>query len=213
MKNKTKHLVSFGVLVLFALLAVSSRVNKIHNGAFNYRNKVEEPSDNCLVKNDGTKVYGRKISWNTGILARRSIKIDDQRFPFSEIRGYYDKGIYYGFFRGEYGQRIIHGKINVYVQFKQVTSTSTNGSGFTTSYSYLDAFHYAQIGEDGPMVPLARKGDIKKILEACPLAVEMVDKGRRQMRHDPNYLNHVFDVYNAGCKEPADSDSTAIRLK
>ena len=213
MKNKTNHLISFGVLVLFALLAVSSKPSNIHNGAFNYHNKVEDPSDNCLVKKDGTKVFGRKISWNTGILARKSIKIDDQRFPFSEIKGYYENGSYYGFLRGEYGRRIIHGKVNVYVQFKMVTTTSPNVNGPPITHTYEDAFHYVQMGDDGPMVELTRKKDIKKILEACPLAVEMVDNGGRQMKHDPNYLNHVFDVYNAGCKEPADKDSAAIRLQ
>lgn len=201
MKNKTKHLVSLGVLVIFALLAVSSRVNKIHNGSFNYSNRVEEPTDNCLVKNDGTKIFGKKISWNTGILARRSISIDGQRFPFSEIKGYFQDGSYYGFFRSEYGRRIIHGKINVYVQFAQVTSTTTNGNGFTSSHSYMDAFHYAQMGEDGPMVPLARKGDIRQMLEACPLAVQMFDNSTHKEKRDPNFLNNVFDVYNAGCKQ------------
>jgi hypothetical protein len=186
------------------VFALSSRVNKIHNGAFNYSNRVEDPSDNCLVKYDGTKVYGRKITWNTGILARKSIKIDDQRFPFTEIKGYYENGVYYGFFRGEYGQRIIHGKVNVYVQFKMMTSTSTNGNGFTSTHSYMDAFHYAQVGENGPMIPLARKGDIKQVLEACPLAVEMMDKSTRKERRNPNFLNHVFDAYNAGCKEVAE---------
>ncbi|HEY4108104.1 hypothetical protein [Puia sp.] len=211
MKNRTKHLASLGVLIGFALLAASSMVNKIHNGAFNYGNRVEGKTDNCLVKQDGTKVWGHRIYWNTGILARKSIKIDNERYPFTEIKGYYEDGSYYGFYRGEYGRRIVHGKINVYVQFKQVTSTSTS-NGFTNTHSYLDAFHYAQMGENGPMIALTSKGRITQLLEGCPLALEMFGKGRRELKNDPDYLNRVFDVYNAGCREPG-TDSTSIRLQ
>lgn len=212
MKNKTRHLISLGILVIFALFAVSSRVNRLQNGAFNYKHQVEDASDNCLVKNDGTKVYGKKISWNTGILPRKIIKIDGQAFPRSEIKGYYENGSYFGLYLNEYGRRIIHGKVNVYVQFKMITTTSPNTNGPPITHTYTDAFHYAQTGEDGPMISLSSKKDIKKLLETCPLAVEIVDKASdRKIRRDPDYLNHAFDVYNAGCSEPEGKDSTTTR--
>jgi hypothetical protein len=80
------------------------------------------------------------------------------------------------------------------------------------THTYTDAFHYAQMGDDGPMIDLGTKKAIRKVLEACPLALEFAQKASaRQIRRDPNYLNHAFDVYNAGCREPAGKDSTTTR--
>ena len=198
MKNHKKHLASFCILVVFALLAVSSSVNHIHGTAFKYNNQVEAPTDNCLVKNDGTKVFGKDISWNTGVLVKKTIGIDGKYFPRSEIRGYFMNGSYYGLFKNAYGRRIIHGKINVYVQWATVSSTTTYSNGSTSSHSYDDAYHYVQMGDDGPMMPLTSKRRIKNMLEACPLAVDIV--ARSGGKKDP-YFNHAFDVYNNGCKE------------
>lgn len=217
MKNKTRHFLSFSVLIVFAILAVSSRVNKIHYGAFNYHNRVEEQSGNFLLLNNGQKVYGDKISWKSGLLVKDQIKIDDQKFKIAEVRGYLNKGVFYGRLRNDYIQRIVHGKINVYVQFTQVTSTSTDHSGFSHTSTYTRTDHYAQIGENGPLNEFAGQKDIKQLVEGCPLAVEMIDKSshqiRKAIRHDRNYLNEVFETYNNGCKPVADRDSTAIQLR
>jgi len=217
MKNKTKHLLSLCVLVVFALLAVSSRVNKIHYGAFNYHNRVEEQSGNYLLMNNGQKVYGDKISWKSGILVKDQIKIDDQKFKITEVRGYLDRGVFYGRLGHDYIQRIVHGKINVYVQFTQVTTTSTDHGGFSHTSTYTRTDHYAQMGENGPMNVFGSQKDIKQLVDACPLAVEMADKSSRQIRKairkDRNYLNEIFEVYNNGCKPVADRDSAAMRLR
>jgi hypothetical protein len=213
MKTTTKHLLSCCTLVVFALLALSSRVNKIPYRAFNYGNKVEEPADNFLLKNDGTKVYGSKISWKSGLLVKDQIKIDDQKFKLSEVRGYLSNGIFYGRLGNDYIKRIVHGKINVYVQFREVTSTSTpaGGTGFTHTTTYTVADQYGQKGENGPLFPLANKRDIKDAVAGCPLAEDMADKSyhqiRKAIRNNRNYLNNIFDVYNNNCKPVGDSDS------
>src|SRR3974390_1506709 len=95
MKNKTKHLASVCVLIAFTIFAVSSRVNKIHYGAFNYYNKVEDQSANYLEKNDGSRIYGDKITWKSGLFGN-SIKIDEQKFKLAEVRGYLQNGTFYG---------------------------------------------------------------------------------------------------------------------
>ena len=89
-----------------------------------------------------------------------------------------------------------HDKINVYVAF----SDQTTESGRT----YTRADHYAQKGEDGPMMPLSGEKKIKEILQDCPLSVEMISISnseiRKAIRNSPNFLNSVFDVYNNDCK-------------
>ena len=210
MKKTTKNLLSGTCLIVFSLFALSSAVNKIHYGAFNYGNRVEDPSDtkNFLVMNDGTKVYGEKISWKTGLIVKDQIKIDDQKFKISEVRGYQTSQTYYGRLKHTYIRRIVHGKINVYVEFTDVTTTTTDHSGFTHTSHYTRTDQYAQKGEDGPMVALAGQTEIKDLVASCPLAFEMADKSnrdiRRSIKKNRDYLNNIFDVYNSGCK-PLDS--------
>ncbi len=126
MKNQ-KHLLSGFALLIFTVFALASRVNKIHYGAFNYSNPVEDPAEtrNYLLMDDGTKIYGDKISWKSGLIFKDQIKIDDQKYKIKEVRGYQQKGVFYGRLKSTYIKRIVHGKINVYVEFTDVTTTST----------------------------------------------------------------------------------------
>ena len=84
-----KNLLSLFCVGAFVLLALASTVNKIHYGAFNYNNRVEDPKEkeNYLVKEDGTRVYGKDIRWKSGILTKDQIQIDDQKFKMSEVVG------------------------------------------------------------------------------------------------------------------------------
>jgi hypothetical protein len=201
-----KHLLSFAVLFVFLFFALASAVNKIHLNAFNYSNKVEDASEkgNYLVKTDGSKIYGSKISWKAGVLVKDQIKIDDEKFTLDEVRGYLKDNVYYARKGNDFIRRIVHGKINVYVQFTEVTQTSSSPSGGVRSRTYTRTDHYAQVGEDGPMIGLPGQKQIKQVVADCPLAVEMADISDSQMRKaikkDPNYLNSIFDVYNNGCK-------------
>jgi hypothetical protein len=201
-----KQLLSVCILFVFIFLAIASKVNKMHYGAFNYSNNVEDPSEkgNYLEKNNGEKIYGNKISWKTGLLVKDQIKIDDNKFSLSEIKGYRQGNIFYARRGHDYIKRIVHGKINVYVQFTQVTQTSTDRSGFSRTRTYTRTDQYAQKGDDGPMVVMAGQKDIIKMVSDCPLAVQMADisnsKMRKAIKKNPNYLNSIFDVYNNGCK-------------
>lgn len=201
-----KQLLSLSAVVLFIFLAAASKVNKIHWGAFNYNNKVEARSDsgNYLVNNDGTKIYGNKITWKSGLLTKDQIQIDDQKFKMDDIKGYRQATIFYHRYGNGYIKRIVHGKMNVYVQFTDVTSTSTDRNGFTRTRTYTRTDHYAQKGEDGPMIHFAGQDDIKKLLSDCPLAAQMIDmsnsKIRKAIKENPNYLNTIFETYNNDCK-------------
>ena len=206
MPKLKQHLVTLATALLFILFAAASKVNKIHYGAFHYDNMVEDnASGNYLVKNDGEKIPGGKISWKSGLLVKDQIKIDDQKFKISEIRGYREGSQYWGRLKNVFIKRIVHGKINVYVQFKEESSTYTDGAGNTHTRNYTASYQYSQIGEDGPMEPLAGQGDIKKLVADCPIALEMASlsngKMRRAIKKNRNYLNDIFDVYNNGCKQ------------
>jgi len=216
MKNQAKHLLSFSALVIFAIFAISSAVNKIHYGAFNYHHSKEEQSGNYLLKNDGTKVFGDKISWKSGLLVKDQIKIDDQKFKIPEIRGYFEKGVFHSRLKNEYIQRIVHGsKINIYVQFTLVTTTSTDHGGFSHTSTYTRTDHYSQRGENGQLEPFGSQKDIRQLVDGCPLAEEMASKSnhqiRKAIRQDPSYLNEIFEVYNNGCKPLNSGDSSALR--
>jgi hypothetical protein len=206
MKNSKRNFLSACALVVFALFALSSAVNKIHFGAFNYSNRVEDPAEtrNYLLMDDGTKVYGDKIVWKAGLLVKDQIKIDDQKFKIPEVKGYVAGGTFYGRLKNSYIQRIVHGKINVYVEFTQVQTSTTDHSGFTHYSTYTRTDQYAQKGEDAPMIVFGGQEAIKKIVSDCPAAVEMcnISNGqmRRAIRKNRNYLNSIFDVYNNGCK-------------
>ena len=217
MNKIQKHLLSFFCLVVFAFFALASRVNKIHYGAFNYGNRVEDPAEarNYLLMNDGTKIYGDLIGWKSGILVKDQIKIDEQKFKITEVRGYQKSRVFYGRLKNEYIKRIVHGKINVYVNFTQVTTTSTDHGGFSHTSSYTRTDQYAQRGDDGPMTVFASQKDIRELVTGCPLAEEMADKSnhqiRKSVRENRNYLNDIFEIYNNGCKPIEERENDRAR--
>src|SRR5687768_4899081 len=152
-----KQLLSVITVFLFAFFALGSKVNQLHYGAFNYNNHVEDKKEkrNYLEMNDGTKIYGRDIRWKSGLVVKDQIQIDGQKFKIDEVRGYREGQTYYGRLRNEYLQRIVHGKVNVYVQFTQVTQT-TNERGMMRTRSYTRTDQWAQMGDEGKMISLAR---------------------------------------------------------
>src|SRR4029078_12426721 len=120
---KRKNLLSVLVIAVFVFLGLGSAVNKIHMGAFEYDTSQDKKSEqgNYIVKNDGTKVYGTKIKWKSGLFVKYRIGIDDHVFKINEVRGYQDGKTFYGRLGNEYIKRIVHGKINVYVDFTRET--------------------------------------------------------------------------------------------
>lgn len=202
--TSARNLLSLTAVVVFYLAAVgSSQINKIHCGAFNTGNKVEDASvkGDFLVKDDGTLISGDAIRWKSGLLSKNEISIDNNKFKINEIRGYRYNGIYYGRIRSSYIKRIVHGKINVYQD--QYWSTETNSSG--RMRQVLHCQHYVQQGENGEIVPLANQKDILKFVKDCPEAAAMINvsskKIRKSIRHDRNFLNSIFDIYNNDCKK------------
>lgn len=207
MNRNSRHLLSICTIVLFAVLAIASaKINKIHCGAFNYHNIRENTGDRAFVElRDGRKIYGDDISWKTGLLVKDMIKVDGEKFPIKETRGYYSKGFYYGQYGTGYAKRIISGKLNVYYKEDWVTVTSTNArTGLTSSRERLVCTHYVQRGDTGELEAIASQRDILKYVGDCPRSVEMIDRKdrdiRRAIKKNGNYLNDIFYTYNNGCR-------------
>ena len=200
-RNSQKHFLSLAILVFFFFIAGSSTVNKIHYGAFNYYNSVEDKKEgNYIVLNNGTKVKGENIEFKAGLFTKDEVKVDDQKFPLKEVKGYRMGSVYYIKHKNVFIQRIVHGpKINIYAMLLEVTKQSKEG--FTSVEK--KAFHYSQKGEDGPLEPFGSQKKIKELVADCPEAVKMVDKSNREMtkaiKQNRNYLNTIFDTYN-NCK-------------
>lgn len=205
-KNATKHLCSFGLVIVFMVIAAgSAKVNKIHCGAFSKISTGEETGNqNYVVLNDGSKVTGDKISWKAGIFVKDQIKVDDQKFHIKETLGYFKNGIYYARIGNDYAQRIIHGALNLYYTEELVTYTSTSSTGQMRMRTRPVCRHYVQVGEDGPLNIIANQKDILEYVKDCPEAAAMIEKKdkaiRRAIRKDRFYLNKIFVTYNNGCK-------------
>ena len=192
-------------LILFFVLAVSCSTNKINYGSFDYYNKVEDDNTTTyIIKNDGTKVYGNNISI-VNFDINHQVSLDGIKYPLFEVKAYKNKGTYYIRLDNRYIKRIVHGKINVYVHFdEEYGHAGYYGLTVKTHYSYSK--HYAQRGENGPLILLANREVLVDLVKDCPLSISMIgSEGYGQLRKgnkdDPDYLNHIFNVYNNGCKE------------
>lgn len=190
-------------LLGISFFSVGCKINKMHCGAF--YTPVEPKKDsvnnrNFIVKHDGTKIYGNKISYKSGLVVKNQINIDGQKFNINETKGYQANGVYYHRLgNGEYIQRIVHGRLNVY--YKQYYTTSYNDKK-----NYLESkmrcLHYIQQGDNGRLFIIANQKDIKKYVYDCPLSMAMISKSnakiRKAIRRDYQYLNKIFEYYNAG---------------
>jgi hypothetical protein len=204
--HTVKNFYSFIVIIFFMILAAgSAQVNKIHCGAFSTTPSGEDlTGDNYVLMNDGTKVFGDRVTWKAGLIVKDQIKIGDQAFKIKETQGYFANGIYYTQLGSTYAKRIIHGKINVYYTENLVTSTSTDGQGRMRTSNRTVCTHYAQRGDNGAIVPIADQGDIKEFVKDCPASLAMIDKKdkeiRRSIKKDHFYMNQIFVTYNNGCQ-------------
>ena len=130
------------ILILFAFIFLFS----YHCSAqfyFNHQDPVTEKIDsgNYLIKNDGTKIFGKKIGWEVGAFAKSTIHIDEQIFPKSEVNAYVQNGIYYIHFAKQYIGRVSKGKVNIYLNFRDYKTDI-----------------YAQKGENGELKQIKKKG-------------------------------------------------------
>lgn len=205
--KQNKNFLSLLTLIAFGLLAVASGgPPSLQSNAFYWENGIENDTEQAtyLVKNDGTKVYGKKINWKGGTIIKDQINIDDQKFPSKEIRGFKRDTVYYGRLAFSFIKRVVHGKLNIYYDVVTGTSTSTDSQGNIRSRTTSTTVFYAQQGEKGEMIRLYDIEDIKKLVEDCPLAASMVDIHKKQLKkelkNDRQYLTKLINIYNNDCR-------------
>jgi hypothetical protein len=199
-----KNLLSLVAIAAFLFIAVASgKVNKLHCGSFqSFGLKPEDGSArNYIAKNDGSIIYGNDINWKAGFLSKHEVDIDGQKFKIADVRGYQLKGDYYARMGSDFIKRIVHGRLNVYIN--QYSSSNYDSKTNRTSYD-TRCDHYLQKGETGELTPLASISDIQDAVSDCPKAAGLIDlkykELRRAVKADPAYLNKVFETYNNECK-------------
>lgn len=201
--------------LLIALLSVlsltsCSRIKTLHYGAFKYNNSIEDsPGNDFIEKNDGSRIYGENITWKSGFLLKKEVKVNGEKFAISEVRGIQSKGVYYGRFGDIYIRRIVHGKkINIYVTFTDVSKTSTDRAGFEHQHTYTRADYFSQLGESAPLIAFGDRRGMMELVKDCPMAVELLSlsnsKINREIHRNANYLNNVFNIYNNDCRRVDD---------
>jgi hypothetical protein len=159
---------------------------------------------NFYVKNDGTKVSfqaDKSMEGTNGYLISYKLKIEGAKYQYSEVKGYFYKGVYYERVRlvrtngseSTYGKRIVHGnRINIYCVEVGAKYPGHLGYNF-----------YGQRGENGELEFLRSEDDIKKLVADCPLAVNIINNGSlglQKTEGNSNYLNKAIKVYNNNCK-------------
>src|SRR5215218_3151007 len=193
---------SFSLVLSLSVLTISCRTVPVSTLALNENVSVEEKSEqgNYLLKNDGSKVYGKKIKGMYGLAVKDYISIDGQKFKPSEIIGYREGNFSYGRLRSNYAKRIVRGNINIYQtsEMRNETSSATN-----ISRQYVRKSYYYQKGDNGELI-LFGDNDIKELVKGCPKAEAMADKSskelRKAVRSNLSYVNQIFEVYNKECK-------------
>ncbi|HEX2627404.1 MAG TPA: hypothetical protein VHM26_00280 [Chitinophagaceae bacterium] len=206
--KKNKRSLSLIVIASFALFAlISCKGGQLTYASFTHSSPDAGGSDssNYVIKKDGTKIFGKELAHRrtTGVLGSSSAILDGKKYVSPELRGFKLPGEYYGSVKGGgFGRRIIHGKLNVYT-IVTAKSMKTGAYGLS-SYNYNVTQYFYQRGEDGEIREFKKYSEIKDLVSDCPLAVSMLEKGKKEIKHaikaDNNYLNRVFEIYNNDCK-------------
>lgn len=205
MPKALKQLLSICSLAFFIIIAIASAANKLSHIPYDATKNLEDTSETSgyLLKNDGTKVYGNKVKWQSGIILKDQVSIDGQKFKMSEIKEF-SAGGYYARVKTDFVKRVIQGKINVYAYYISTTSTTFDSKGNMRMRTFIPEGQFLQKGEGNELVLVTDVATIKNAVADCPLALQMIDisnsKLKKNIKKDNSYLRKVIDVYNNNCK-------------
>jgi hypothetical protein len=191
------------LLIMTFFLFVSKSFGQLTIKFYDKAAVEEHDSLNYLVKNDGTKIYGKLIDYNN-----QEISIDDKKFAFPEIRAIKNEDIYYGKVDRHFAKRVVQGKkINIYNDNFITTITTNRGASGTTSNSYDNVHIYYELENSGNLILLTYMKDLqelKELLKDCPKAMERLNKTPKEIRKtvnfDPFYINDTVKIYNNDCQ-------------
>jgi hypothetical protein len=190
-KKLIRQVLSIFTIIIFGLLAIGC-ARELHM-SFNNTTKPPTPhsdTSNYLIHNNGSKIYGKNISYGTFL--GKNIKIDNQKFSLKDIKGYVEDNVYYLQYGEIFRRRFIHGKISVY------TSIAYDKN----NYPYY--VYYWGKGDDENLQQIVAKKDLIEILKDCPISVEMFNRENKEIKKavksDPDLFNKAFLIYNNNCK-------------
>ena len=201
---KKQNLFSLTACIFFIYLAFACKSsNKLWCGSMITNVEADSEPENFVIFNDGTKITGENISYQTGAFVSDQIKVNNEKYPIADTRGFKANGIFYGRVGNNYAKRIIAGKINIYYREKTVVSTTTDASGRTKTRTSLDCLYYYQVGDTGILEEFYKYNTIRELIQGCTKAAAMMDKSdneiKKILKDDSGYLNSVFETYNS-CK-------------
>ena len=198
-ENKSKFEYPLILIFTFVLLAqeTKSQWKTIQCSSFSLRSYGEDSTDkrNYLELIDGTKVYGQEISWQRG-LGKNEVKIDDKRYDFKDVRGYFKKGRVSLRIGNDFAIRFILGKLSVY--FLETFQPSFERGSQTRMV--CDIYVQGKSGLDR----VVDKEDIMDWVKDCPKSAAMINKTNKEIkeaiRKNNDYLNQIFIIYNNDCR-------------
>jgi len=205
-----KNVLSLLIVCGFILTALGSKVvglklNTFHI-VFNPRDFDNETSEkgNYIILNGGSFVYGEKITYSTGIIGKGNVKVDGQKYEYPDVVAMFVGNTYFRKIGKEFANRVMHGRINIYLLTETRTQTTRSVSGAMETRTTSVNRYFAQKGETGSIVPIMSSEDLRALVADCPKSREMVqltDKQlRKAVRKNRSYLNDLIRTYNNDCK-------------
>lgn len=197
-KFSLKDFISLLCLFVFFIFAVaSSTEQQLRCNSFSRKPLGEDSADvNYVLMNNGEKVYADRIIWGTGFRAYKNVIADGNKIPFDDVAAYFYKGYYYQKNQLHFATRLVHGKLNLYVD--EIT-INVNSSTHRTNCIY-----WVQQGEKGYIRPVRWLSDLRELLKDCPAALKLLEgkqsKMFRAIAKNRDFLNKIFVLYNNGCK-------------
>lgn len=175
------------VLFIAVLLTFASACNVNFRAVFLEKGIIlpvcKEPGA-FIIKTDGTKLTGNKVE----MPLFGKIRIDDQQCPNSEIKAYQSDNVYYLKHKGKYLLRILHGKLNLYLD---------------ENSSWEKRLFYTQIGEDGELKRISTWPQLLELISDCPKIHKKLDRPyvelKKIIRDNVFYVSQVLMEYNETC--------------
>ena len=198
---KNKNLLSVLVVSTFLFLALASSPTKYMSPdtfSKQYIKVEDEDNRNYLQKNDGTKIYGNEIKWQSGSFVKDLIIMDGEKYQIADIRGYKKNNSYYGRLTRSYMKRLVAGAVNIYEYFYYFSPDPTRPTITTFNVKY-----FMQKGDSGEMKYMSSFNDLRDFLADCPAATAKLNGSAKEIRRliasDPLYLNNIVKLYNTRC--------------
>jgi hypothetical protein len=166
--------------------------------------KMRIPADQVFViKTDGEKVTGKKLSAATGFFSGNvSVKLDGQKFEFDQLQNFQDRHSYYAKFNNVWAKQLKRGKINLFYYEAEQRMPMAGPPSATPRYETIQHFVFQK--GDGPLHELSIEA-VSELLSDNREAQDKFDAqfqpGRKflpkQMKNHPKVLFEVIDIYNS----------------